>query len=75
VGMKKLNDALGKLGDVIGDVVDAACELVDKTVSSEDYGVTNTSITNGHVVINGSIKSLKINGYVIRVPDKVLRKR
>lgn len=54
-------------------MMDAVPDMVDEAVEGAIPGMVSTQITDGHVVINGEVQSLKINGYQVRVPSHVMR--
>jgi hypothetical protein len=54
-------------------LMDAMPDAIEDAASGGVPGVVSTQITNGHVSVNGHLKSLKINGYTVRVPEHVMR--
>lgn len=57
----------------MGSVMDLLPGAVDEMTQEGVTGPYRTvHITNGDVVIRGPIKSLRINGYLVRVPKHVM---
>jgi len=52
--------------------MDALFEKVGDVFRLTNYSCEMTN-TNGHVEIVGNVRSLKINGYRVKLPNKVLR--
>lgn len=50
-------------------------EVVEEAIRDPAPGMVVTTMTNGHVEVVGDLKSLSINGYTVRVPSYVMRKR
>ena len=63
-------DSLWKKFD---DLMAALPGAIKEAVEEGRDGVTTSVINNGDVVLRGKFRSLRINGYKVRVPDYVLK--
>jgi hypothetical protein len=66
-GWEKFSKAMEMIGESCSEIVSDAFKTgkFSKCVSTE--------MTNGDVVINGDIKSLRVNGRLIRLPPEVMK--
>lgn len=58
----------GRFNFAMESLPDALNEAVDDGIP----GCVVMSNKNGHIVIRGRISSLRINGWLVRVPEKVM---
>lgn len=61
------------LWNSFGELMDKLPGAIEEAVGGGVEGATASQVSNGNVILRGHFKSLKINGYTIRVPDHVLR--
>ena len=66
--MNALDAALDKVGLAIDDLFLAADSLMDRVI-----GKISVKIRNGEVTLDGNIKSIRVNGRRLRIPEDVLR--
>ena len=50
-------------------------DAVSDAVSSGHAGVRQVIVKDGHVVMNGNFKSIRINGREIRIPKEIMEER
>lgn len=73
-GFEKMSEAFEAMGEVFEDIGDTIGEVGDDlhqkfgTMVQNDGSVCITN-NNGHVVIEGKVKSLKVNGVDLEVPS------
>lgn len=65
-GFEKIAEAFEDIGDSIDDIFDG--KEWSSTQNSGDTTITNN---NGHIVIEGTVKSVKINGVDVALTVKV----
>ena len=68
-GMSKWDRFWSKFGALFDDMPGVFEEAVEGRID----GVTVSQVNNGHIQLRGKFKSLRINGYEVRVPEKVMR--
>lgn len=70
--MDQLGDELSKMGDDIArDVEEATQGLKGASVSLSCDGTVDVTVNNGHVVIVGNVKSLRVNDDMYDIKKKV----
>jgi len=67
---EKMSEALAHTADSMGDILDEAFNDMGESSSTTEQNDGKTCITcnNGHVVIEGLVKSLKVNGVDLLFP-------
>ena len=67
---EKMSEALSHTADSMGDILDEAFNDMGESSSTTEQNDGKTCITcnNGHVVIEGLVKSLKVNGVDLLFP-------
>lgn len=69
--MSKWREWWRKFDRLFDGFEDAVSEALDDGVP----GTSQMTNTNGHINIRGDFKSLKINNFIVRVPDRVMRRK
>lgn len=63
---KSMDTTFKNMGDLFNDIADAEVENTNSTTASftvhSDDSAINITNNNGHIIIEGSVKSLKVNG-------------
>lgn len=69
---EKMSEALAHTADSMGDILDEAFndinDMGESSSTEQNDGKTCITCNNGHVVIEGLVKSLKVNGVDLLFP-------